>query len=115
MYEDEKESLFSFNKMNKYYLFPFLVPIVCFNTKWFSEPMKVNDGKVKIDNVSDENCHTYVFLYQMINSTSIIFAGLLYFVSYVRTKTDNKANIGNLFIERTFSNSSFLLRKKILK
>ena len=112
MYEDEKESLFSFNRMNKYYLFPFLVPIVCFNTKWFSEPMKVNDGKVKIDNVSDENCHTYVFLYQMINSTSIIFAGLLYFVSYVRTKTDNKANIGNLFIERTFSNSSFLLRKK---
>jgi hypothetical protein len=81
--------------MNKYYLLPFLVPLVCYSTKFFSEPMKMNDGKISnVNDVSLENCHTFVFLYQMINSTSLIFGGLLYFVSIIRTKTDNKANIG---------------------
>ena len=91
----KKECLFSCNRMNKYYLLPFLVPLVCYSTKFFSEPMKMNDGKISnVNDVSLENCHTFVFLYQMINSTSLIFGGLLYFVSIIRTKTDNKANIG---------------------
>ena len=111
MEERKKEFPFSFNRMNKYYLFPFLVPIVCFNTKWFSEPMKVNDGKISIDKVTDENCHTFVFLYQMINSTSIIFSGLLYYVSIIRSKTDNKANVGNIVLDRTFSDRFNLVRK----
>ena len=100
IYDEEpkpkKECLFSINRMNKYYLFPFLVPLVCYSTKFFSEPMKMNDGEIKyVENVTEENCHTFVFLYQMINSTSLIFGGLLYFVSIVRTQTENKANIGN--------------------
>ena len=93
--QKKKECLFSCNRMNKYYLLPFLVPLVCYSTKFFSEPMKMNDGKISnVNDVSLENCHTFVFLYQMINSTSLIFGGLLYFVSIIRTKTDNKANIG---------------------
>lgn len=100
MVKERAESLFSFSKMNKYYLIPFLVPVVCFNTRWFNEPIKVNKGKVSIENVSEENCHTYVFLYQIINCISITFAGLLYFVSYVRTKTDNKANVGNILFKK---------------
>ena len=111
MSEEKKESLFSFNKMNKYYLFPFLVPIVCFNTKWFSETMKVNEGAVKIEQVTSENCHTFVFLYQMINSTSIIISGLLYFVSVVRTKTDNQSNVGNINPERTYSDRFYITNK----
>ena len=52
--------------MNKYYLLPFMVPLVCFSTKFFSEPMKMNDNKIKdVREVTDENCHTFVFLYQM--------------------------------------------------
>ena len=93
---EKKECLFSLNRMNKYYLLPFLVPLVCFSTKFFSEPMKMNDDNIKdVRDVTDENCHTFVFLYQMINSTSLIFGGLLYFISIIRVKTDNKANIGN--------------------
>ena len=104
---EKKECLFSCNRMNKYYLFPFLVPLVCYSTKFFSEPMKMNGGIIKeVENVSVENCHTFVFLYQMINSTSLIFGGLLYFVTIIRTKTDNKANIGyNTTIQKTLSDN----------
>ena len=114
IYDDsqKKECLFSINRMNKYYLLPFLVPLVCYSTKFFSEPMKMKNGEIKyVENVTEENCHTFVFLYQMINSTSLIFGGLLYFVTIIRTKTDNKANIGNIIGGRTFSDN-LIIRKK---
>ena len=110
----QKECPFSINKMNKYYLLPFLVPLVCFSTKFFSELMKTNLDTIKIEFVTDENTHTFVFLYQMINSTSIIFAGLLYFISIIRAQTDNKANIG-VISNRSETNSSdysFMAKKK---
>ena len=112
--EQKKECPFSINKMNKYYLLPFLVPLVCFSTKFFSELMKTNLDTIKIEFVTDENTHTFVFLYQMINSTSIIFAGLLYFISIIRAQTDNKANIG-VISNRSETNSSdysFMAKKK---
>ena len=115
IYDDykKKECLFSINRMNKYYLLPFLVPLVCYSTKFFSEPMKMKNGQIKyVQDVTEENCHTFVFLYQMINSTSLIFGGLLYFVTIIRTKTDNKANIGyNTTIQKTLSDNlkTFLL------
>ena len=114
IYDDykKKECLFSINRMNKYYLLPFLVPLVCYSTKFFSEPMKMKNGQIKyVQDVTEENCHTFVFLYQMINSTSLIFGGLLYFVTIIRTKTDNKANIGNIIGGRTFSDN-LIIRKK---
>ena len=114
IYDDsqKKECLFSINRMNKYYLLPFLVPLVCYSTKFFSEPMKMKNGEIKyVENVTEENCHTFVFLYQMINSTSLIFGGLLYFVTNIRTKTDNKANIGNIIGARTYSDN-LIIRKK---
>jgi len=109
-----KECPFSINKMNKYYLLPFLVPLVCFSTKFFSELMKTNFDSINVDIVTDENNNTFVFLYQMINSTSIIFAGLLYFISIIRAQTDNKANIG-VISNRSETNSSdysFMAKKK---
>ena len=114
IYDDsqKKECLFSINRMNKYYLLPFLFPLVCYSTKFFSEPMKMKNGEIKyVEQVTEENCHTFVFLYQMINSTSLIFGGLLYFVTIIRTKTDNKANIGNIIGGRTFSDN-LIIRKK---
>ena len=110
--EQKKECPFSINKMNKYYLLPFLVPIVCYCTKYCSDPLKMNRGLIKdVDDVSNENLHTYVFLYQMINSTSIIFSGLLYFITIIRAQTDNKANIGTLS-ERTISSDNSFMAKK---
>jgi hypothetical protein len=76
--------------------------------------MKTNLDTIKIEFVTDENTHTFVFLYQMINSTSIIFAGLLYFISIIRAQTDNKANIG-VISNRSETNSSdysFMAKKK---
>lgn len=108
----KKECPFSLNKMNKYYLLPFLVPIVCYCTKFCSDPLKNNRGTISnVNDVTNENLHTYVFLYQMINSTSLIFGGLLYFVTIIRTKTDNKANIGNIIGARTYSDN-LIIRKK---
>ena len=109
----KKECPFSLNKMNKYYLLPFLVPIVCYCTKFCSDPLKNNRGTISnVNNVSNENLHTYVFLYQMINSTSIIFSGLLYFISIIRRQTDNKANIGTLSERSNSSDYSFMAKKK---
>ena len=109
----KKECPFSLNKMNKYYLLPFLVPIVCYCTKFCSDPLKNNRDKISnVNNVSNENLHTYVFLYQMINSTSIIFSGLLYFISIIRRQTDNKANIGTLSERSNSSDYSFMAKKK---
>jgi hypothetical protein len=74
--------------------------------------MKMKNGEIKyVEKVTEENCHTFVFLYQMINSTSLIFGGLLYFVTIIRTKTDNKANIGNIIGGRTYSDN-LIIRKK---
>ena len=85
---DENISLFSLAKINKYYLFPFLTPIVCFSTKFFIEPIKERlYDKNKNINQDDEN--TFVFLYTLINSLSFILAGLLYFISNLKAKTEN--------------------------
>ena len=108
----KKECPFSLNKMNKYYLLPFLVPIVCYCTKFCSDPLKNNRDTISnVNDVTNENLHTYVFLYQMINSTSIIFSGLLYFISIIRRQTDNKANIGTLSERSNSSDYSFMAKK----
>ena len=108
----KKECPFSLNKMNKYYLLPFLVPIVCYCTKFCSDHLKNNRDTISnVNNVTNENLHTYVFLYQMINSTSIIFSGLLYFISIIRRQTDNKANIGTLSERSNSSDYSFMAKK----
>ena len=81
----KKERIFPFiiTRMNKYFLFPFLVPIICFFTKWCTEPMKNGpDPEIIEKNGMNEDVeHTFVFLYTIINSTSHIMGGILYFLS----------------------------------
>ena len=81
------QKLFSFQKMNKYFLMPFSVPIICFSTKFFSEAMKLNDDKIDIKDVSVDNTHTFVFLYQIIQSISLILGGLYYFIQHKQLKS----------------------------
>jgi hypothetical protein len=88
--DEKKECLFSIQKMNKYYLLPFLVPFVCYSTKFFSEPMKTNHSKVEIEKIDEIQEHKFVFLYQTINSTSLIFGGLLYIIEYIQIKKLNR-------------------------
>ena len=94
--------LFSFQKVNRYILFPFLVPIICFATKFFSEPMKDNKKEINLSELLPDVEHTFVFLYQMINSLSLFFGGLFYFISCI----DNKV--------RTEKQRKSLLDKEII-
>ncbi len=94
--EEKKESLFSIHKMNKYYLLPFLVPFVCYSTKFFSEPMKDNDETLSLDQIPSIEEHKFVFLYQIINSTSLVLGGLLYVVSLIQSRKESKTQAKTL-------------------
>ena len=88
LYENNKKYPFSFAKMNKYYLFPFFVPIVCFATKFCTE--KVKKGPEEKSDIKPDVEHTFVFVYTIINSSCHILGGLLYFVSILRTTSLKK-------------------------
>ena len=83
----KSKTLFSFQKLNKYFILPFLVPIICFSTKFFSETMKTDNNKRDIKEVTADNTHTFVFLYQLIQSICLFLGGLLYFFSIHKTKS----------------------------
>ena len=83
----KSKTLFSFQKLNKYFILPFLVPIICFSTKFFSETMKTDNNKRDIKEVTADNTHTFVFLYQLIQSICLFLGGLLYFLSIHKTKS----------------------------
>ena len=104
---NQKESLFSFTKMNKYYLFPFLVPIVCWSTKFCTDKMKLGPEPEKVieNGINQDLEHTFVFVYLFINSTSHIFGGLLYFISILKTKTE-KSKLKEDLIKNIEKNNS---------
>ena len=80
-------NLCSFQKLNKYFLLPFLIPIICFTSKFFSEEMKTDGGKIDIEEVTEDNTHTFVFLYQIIQTICLILGGLLHFVVVHKSKS----------------------------
>ena len=87
--KQKKCSQFSFQKLNKYFLFPFFIPIICFSTKFFSETMKTDNNKKKIEEVTIDNTHTFVFMYQIIQSICLILGGLLYFITLYKSKSES--------------------------
>ena len=91
---NKKEHLFSFAKLNGYYLFPFLAPVFC----------------------CAGNIFIY-FLYQKQNNVlfitiiidlSYVFGGLLYFISAIRTKTEETRDKAETYQYKV----SILLRNK---
>ena len=100
-----KLSLFSFQKMNKYFLMPFAVPIICFSTKFFSETMKTDNNNRNIKEVSQDNTHTFVFLYQIIQSLSLFIGGLGHFIFFCSLK-EKKPEIEEKNIEESEDNKS---------
>jgi hypothetical protein len=122
--ENKPVPLFSFQKWNKYFLMPFFVPIICFTTKFFSERMKTDGWRIDIRDVTSDNTHTFVFLYQIIQSICLIFGGLLYFVSQHTSRSrresrntpfetgDSNSVEGNKFIKKGKTGNFF---KKISK
>ena len=84
-----KCNLFSFQKLNKYFLFPFFISIICFGTKFFSETMKTDGNNIPIEKVTIDNTNTFVFLYQIIQSICLILGGLSYFIVLYKLKSSN--------------------------
>ena len=72
----KNESLFSFAKINKYYLFPFLAPIFCCTANYFIHTLYKENPSMEM--------HMFLTIYI---DCSYLFGGLLYFISSIREKT----------------------------
>ena len=74
--EKQKQKLFSFAKMNKYFIFPFLCPIYCMLGNLFI-------GLI----IDDKGFKNKEFSITLFICFSYSVGGLLYFISSIRTKT----------------------------
>ena len=91
-YEKEKinknESLFSFTKLNKYFIIPFICPIICMIGNYFldlmSEQINYNDNKL---------------FFIIFVESSYIGGGLVYFITWIRTKTEETKDNALLYQE----------------
>ena len=104
--ERKHDPPFSFHKLNRYFLMPFFVPIICFTTKFFSEAMKLNDREIDIKDVTEDNTHTFVFMYQIIQSICLILGGLTYFISHQKAK--RRKDSGSYNVSYTATKRSLL-------
>ena len=104
--ERKHEPPFSFQKLNRYFLMPFFVSIICFTTKFFSEAMKLNDREIDIKDVTEDNTHTFVFMYQIIQSICLILGGLTYFISHQKAK--RRKDSGSYNVSYTITKRSLL-------
>ena len=91
----KKEKLFSFAKLNKYFIFPFLSPIFCFLGNFFLELI-----------YNDEGINNKEFLIAIITSLSYIGGGILYFISWIRTRTEESRDEALEHLERKERNPS---------
>ena len=87
---NKRQHLFSLQKMNKYFLMPFFIPIICFTTKFFSERMKTDGRRIDIRKVTSDDTNTFTFLYQIIQSICLILGGLLYFISLIISRSQRE-------------------------
>ena len=79
---NKKEHLFSFAKLNGYYLFPFLAPLFCCTANIFIYFLYFGDQG---QNQEKQNNELFITI---IIDLSYVFGGLLYFISAIRTKTE---------------------------
>ena len=119
-----KTPLFSFQKLNKYFLLPFFLPIVCFSTKFFNDTMKTDNGKKDIKDLTEDNIHTFAFLYEIIQGICQMIGGSLYFITHLVFKTgidseaiEAKKNIYSNFEKdfRRYTNRTDSTKKKDYK
>ena len=96
--ENEKKCLFSFAKINKYFIIPFLCPIIGFLANIFIELMQKNT-EFKVD---------LYFPVTMFACLTYFGGGLLYFVSYIRTKTEETRNNAIAYKERERASSAII-------
>ena len=76
---NQKECIFSLAKINKYFLFPFLVPIICTMANYIIILGNFENNAPKIN---------FTFLLSIYSILAYILGGLLYFVSFIRTQAE---------------------------
>ena len=94
--------LISFGKINKYFIIPFLSPIFCYLANYCIE-LYINT-KLNNENKIEDIMKDKIYLVSTTASLSYFGGGLLYFISYIITKTKNVKKNG-LNSAKTFSSS----------
>ena len=89
--KNKKEHMFSFAKINKYYLFPFLAPIFCMLGNYFIHLISKNNNN---------NGNNLEFTFSIFINLTYIMGGLLYFISFIRTKTEESKDKAIIYKER---------------
>ena len=84
----KKECFISFAKINKYYLFPFLAPIFCMTSNYL------------LHLINKENYHNIEFTLALFVNFAYILGGSLYFITYIREKTEETKNNAIVYQER---------------
>jgi len=74
---EKKRALFSFTKINKYYLIPFITPLFCFTCNFLVELM-----------IKESNGLNFLYI-PIISSIGDIIAGLIYFIQLYKNKNKN--------------------------
>ena len=77
--EDNKKSVITFSKLNKYFLIPFLIPVFCVLSNVFMDLIAESKAKNILD-----------FFEFIVIDLSYIFAGLLYFIPYFKVNFNKK-------------------------
>ena len=84
--EEDKECLFSFGKINKYFIFPFLCPIICMICNY-----------LLISIIQDYHLENKQFFLSTFVNSSYFGGGLVYFISWIRTKTEETRDNAQLY------------------
>ena len=100
--EEDKECLFSFGKINKYFIFPFLCPIICMICNYLI-----------IEIIQDYNLENKQFFLSTFVSSTYIGGGLVYFISWIRTKTEETRDNAQLYNERKSSFVKYIYNEGI--
>ena len=105
---EKKECLFSCGKINKYFIIPFICPIFCFLGNLFYDLyIKLPNENTNVGNSYDDKIKKKLYLISCSFSLNYFAGGLLYFISYIKTKTETSRISSVNKNDRTRSVSSF--------
>ena len=100
--KEEKESLFSFARMNKYFIFPFLCPIICMICNY-----------LLISIIQEYNLKNKQFFITTLVNSTYFGGGLVYFISWIRTKTEQTRDNAQMDGERKSSFVKYIYNEGI--
>ena len=93
--KNKKECLFEFAKLNKYFIIPFVCPIISMVCNYLINEI--------IDDIGFENREFLLISYVEI---TYIGGGVVYFISWIRTKTEETRDKANFYKQKERSASS---------